>query len=798
MALAACTQRVELVPVFSTDAAAHDAGAVEPQPDGSRPDAATFQLPSAEALLMVADALPHVRRVGTAAHRTAVAEWQSRLNALTETVERFPCDVVRWTPGEIDLRARSGTVTRSLAAVTSEASGRANLVDVPWIPFERLSEDYAGRVVVVPASLDSDLILRIREYPNVAGQTVAALFDTYWRLANQGAVGALFVLPESVPPSAAPAFPSVPDLTDRLPAAFISASEGALLDAWTPDRSRLTWSSSPTATATRAESLIARLPGPSGAPTVALLAPLDAPFGHRSFDAGLAVVWGVMASLASVSVEDRPVELVVISAASHWYDPGACLEAVIEQTVLDGFAGVDVVVDLFAPTGIDRASGAAAPRIAWRPAENDLLDRWLAEWPSQLSLRAAIPPGDLDGIERRLDAVPRLVISADFDHRYFRENATLPLPTEDMASLVADLVAWLQDAPALRAPRPTKPRRSETATITATVQLPGFAPAQSTLAARVASSTGATDAVVLAVGGLEAPAAVVYDGGPSIGWLQYLSSRGVAAYAVDVTGSGLSRRPEVMDAPDNWEDSDGARSADASYPFLLHSSESVVAEVGIALDWVAARHPGRRIHVVAQGLMGGYALWAARTWPDQIASVTMWGTPGLFIIPESPGPLPAEGRPARLLTRASLAARWGPMVRRLEQVDKRSLDTVWQQLIATEAPEVRALDRLRLPTVSVYGLTRELARAVDVPVLVAYGQYDRDAPAVLVRGLYDELTAAPRRWMIEVSGVSHFASWERSAPRVFELHRRWIDGEAANRRQGIGTFDGVTFAWEPD
>ena len=801
----ACTQRVTLQPRGeggSSPDASFDAGArldaettdsQTSDADGDLP--AILQIPSAEALLAVADGLPTPRRVGTVAARDAFSYWRGELTAIADDVRAVDCDVVRWIPETIDLRVRSGTVSETVPAVTSEASGAANLVDVGWIP-EGTGIDPAGRVVVVPATYDSDLRLRLREYPNVERQTIAAIFDTYWRLADAGALGAIFVLPDAAPPGMMPVFPSVPDLGRRMPAALISESSAARLTG----QGTITWQSSVSVTATRAQSLIARVPGPAGAPTVALMAPLDAPQGGRSFDAALAAAWGVATAMASVPVDDRPIELVLVHSASHWFDPGRCVQAVIDREVLDAWAGVDVVVDLYAPVGVDRSLGVAAERVAWRPMTNDVLDRWLAAWPSPLSVRSTIPPGDIDGIERRLSAVPRVTLSAAYDHRYFVDNADLPLPKEDLRALVQDLLTWLNVTPDLRSIESPVARVSTAFSVPTTASLPGLPPRAIQLGMRAATPTRAVDAVVLAIGGLEAPAEVIFDGGRrSATWLGYLASRGIAAYAVDITGSGRSTRPDVTRSPVNWVDADGTLSPDATYPFLLHSSDSIVDDIGAALDGLQARHPGRKIHLVGQGVMGGYALWAAREWPDRVASVMTFGTPGLFIFPELPGALPASGRPATLLTRAALAARWGPMVQRLDQIDKTTLDTVWLDLLDTETPAVRTRDAIRLPTAAIYGLTRTLVQAVEVPVLVAYGAFDSDAPAFLVRGLYEELTAAPRRWMVGVDGASHFAAWERVGPRVFELHRRWIvDSDALGRPTGVATYDGTTFSWEAD
>ncbi|MEM1022160.1 MAG: hypothetical protein AAGJ19_00655 [Myxococcota bacterium] len=797
----ACTNQIDLSPRAESPVSAdqgRDLGAEPPDlgpvsdDGGVRPQP---RIPAPERLRAWAEALPRNRRLGSDAHREATEAWARALESSGASVMGFPVELVAWNPGPVRMVASTGTTTRSLQAWPSEGSGSAEL-DLPGLADLDLGDASEGRVALVDVRFDDDLAFRLANHPNVAALSIESFFDVYWTASRAGAAGLIMALPPDAPPGA-PSFPGTPELGPRMPAALVGHETGEWLRS-VREELRLEWRFDTRTSTLSAQTLFAQVPGPPLAPRVAVVAPLDSPHGNPSFDTGLIAARALVQALASIPLEDRGVRLVLIHPASHWSDPGRALQRYLDEEILGSAAGIDAFVELFAPVGEDRAFGEPAPRVAWRPSENDLLDQWLEAWsgPGLLSLREQLPPSDMLGVERRLDAAPRVVFSAGFDGRYFGPEGTAPFLAEDVHELVTGLVDWLRQAP-----RPNGRQVSAVQSVVTSTSFrvpiesawPGRDPIPGTLGlvASLPEPTSTPEAVMLAIEGLDLPASAIYqEGVPTRSWLAHLAEAGVAAYALDISGSGTSLRPSGFDEAKNWQTSAGTRDSQAEDRFTLHDTASIEHEVLAALAFLETRHPGMKVHLTGTGVMGGLALYVARGRSDRIASVTAYGTQGLFIFPASPPRLPAAGRPARVVRRDELRARWSPMVRRLAQVDQASFEDAWTSLSTGD------LDVLLQPIATLWGLRAELAAEIDVPVLLAFGGYDNEAPGFLVRPLYDALTQAPRRWMVEVADSSRFAYWEQTRTRLFELHRRWIlDGPDANRLEGEGRFDGAAFQW---
>ena len=254
---------------------------------------------------------------------------------------------------------------------------------------------------------------------------------------------------------------------------------------------------------------------------------------------------------------------------------------------------------------------------------------------------------------------------------------------------------------------------------------------------------------------------------PGASWLKATAEAGLAAYALDVRGYGLSRAPatETARAP-------------------LATGRDALRDIGDAVGWIAARHGTRRIALVG-GSWGSIttARYAATSGADRVSRLLLYapiyaernaGWLSLLGDPSDPT-RPAAWGAARRVGAAETMARW-----RAEMPGGADwiAPAVAHALVASslaDDPEAGAVDppAFRAPNGTFLDLWEAFnARplydpsAIRCPVMLIRGGCDPTSTRTDATTLFDRLGAQDRRY-VEIANGTHFVSAERRAPAVF-------------------------------
>lgn len=258
---------------------------------------------------------------------------------------------------------------------------------------------------------------------------------------------------------------------------------------------------------------------------------------------------------------------------------------------------------------------------------------------------------------------------------------------------------------------------------------------------------------------------------PDANWLDAAARAGVAAYALDIRGYGLSKPVGVV--------------ADAPYA----TGTEAVADIADAVDWISARHGGARVAVVGWSwgsvTSARYVLGAGR---GRVAALALhapiFATPNaewraLLSDPDAPGRPRAFG-PFRRVTPQDVRARWDAQMPpgatwRREGV----LDALVEASIEDDTP---GADAFRVPNGAFMDLWacfngRPLhdPAGIDCPTLLIRGAQDPTSTRGDALALFDRLGAEDRSY-VEIAGGTHFVNAEIRGATLFEavhafLHR---------------------------
>ena len=147
---------------------------------------------------------------------------------------------------------------------------------------------------------------------------------------------------------------------------------------------------------------------------------------------------------------------------------------------------------------------------------------------------------------------------------------------------------------------------------------------------------------------------------------------------------------------------------------------------------------------------------------------------------EAPTRLPPDGVPMNTQSREEFAANWDRQVGCTDQYDPAVRDAIWSAMLesdpvgATWGAGVR-----RAPSTAVWGWNRDVARRLQVPVLVVAGAHDRQVVPDRVRELHADL-GSRQKVFVDLGCSSHNAMWERNHTLLFKASLDWINTGSVN------------------
>ncbi|MFJ1569100.1 alpha/beta hydrolase [Streptomyces erythrochromogenes] len=321
---------------------------------------------------------------------------------------------------------------------------------------------------------------------------------------------------------------------------------------------------------------------------------------------------------------------------------------------------------------------------------------------------------------------------------------------------------------------------------------------------------------VLMLHGRSVPSVVAFDlehDGGRYSWARYLAEAGFDVFLMELTGSGLSPRPE-MDKPCNANPQHHAiltpnpiapgTTCSPPYAHELGNSKSEWGEVDTVVEWIKAERGVTKVSLVGQSaaafVFGPYAIQN----PGKVESLLLLAPiypPGgrASVPPKSFGPpvatFPAStplslfGFPMNLSSRTGLENAWDKEVRSPNQRAAGMVDAVWKECMAVDpvgkawggptsgSPE--GVLRFRnsywwgwnQDTVGIDGVLGD-----EVPVMIVYGEHDataNSAPTFSVPAFYDAVPG-PRKLMFRVAGAGHSMVWERQSKVLHHLSGQWL------------------------
>lgn len=257
---------------------------------------------------------------------------------------------------------------------------------------------------------------------------------------------------------------------------------------------------------------------------------------------------------------------------------------------------------------------------------------------------------------------------------------------------------------------------------------------------------------------------------PGMSWLDAAAQAGLAAYAMDVRGYGLSHAPAMESAAQPY-----ARAAQA------------VRDIDDVVNWILARHTVSRLSVVG-GSWGSIttALYAGTIGAEKVAQLVLYApiyaefNPGwleFLCDPANPGAFNPNFGAFRQVTEDGTRARWDAEIPAgADWRDEGVFQALVQSSLADDPIAFQGqTPAFRAPNGTLLDLWEAFnGRPVYDPlgiaskVMLIRGGADPTSTRNDALALFDALRNAEDRRYLEIANGAHFISAERRAPSVFE------------------------------
>ncbi|MEM1416476.1 MAG: hypothetical protein AAGH15_16315, partial [Myxococcota bacterium] len=252
-----------------------------------------------------------------------------------------------------------------------------------------------------------------------------------------------------------------------------------------------------------------------------------------------------------------------------------------------------------------------------------------------------------------------------------------------------------------------------------------------------------------------------------------------SAWTFALTGYGRSAIPAPMDDPCNLAPAEQARygfDCAPSYPFVMTTSDSELADLRAVVDHVRRERGVARVHLVSESLGGARVIHFASAHAERVGRLVFFGTGGSGLLAtEGPtGPVPAEGAAVEGIGEDGIRnALRGPSCRE-GAVDPSVLDAAVALMLA---PETLGLawgpGVLRVPTVQLWGAARANLERVEAPALVVGGECDPLAFPAAVDALYRTL-GSRTKVRARMEGTGHVVMLETNHGVFAALAAEWL------------------------
>lgn len=283
-------------------------------------------------------------------------------------------------------------------------------------------------------------------------------------------------------------------------------------------------------------------------------------------------------------------------------------------------------------------------------------------------------------------------------------------------------------------------------------------------------------------------------------WMTRLAEEGFDTFAMEHSGFGWSARP-AMDDPCNLSPEDQtivtpnplSAGCEPSYPYSLTNSQSDWDEIDTVVDYIRALRGVERVSLVGWSRGGPRTAGYAARHPEKVDKLVLLAPAYTADSPADAPRLPQSGYPMRVMTREMYTQdRWHAGVACDAQVESGVEAIVWDTIMdvdklgATWGP---ADGVMRVSNSPAWGWNREFAAKVEAPTLILVGEQDFIFEAA--RPLYEDLTGAQGKYLINMECATHYAFWESfHHKRMQDAAIEWLTtGKYQGQSEGIERFE---------